>query len=266
MTESPLLPFVDTPVDVARFAIEPVGLEDQLPQVDELLAGAAEVDITPPPGMPKAGFSKNAHDGEGFRTRPPSRRVLHLRGGRTSLALVQLDLLSGSSLLQHLVARAVAGRTDVRLPGLFVGATHTHAGPGQFDASPFYNRFASNRPGFDPAWTNWLAERIAGAVVSAVESRRPASLGCRPHRGLGTHPQPVPGPPHAQHHRAGQAARGPAKVRRGQPLAPPRARRCPRRGRWPRTVGRDGRVLYPRHGHQPPLPRLSRRRLGLPRR
>ena len=33
-----------------------------------------------PPGMPKAGYSKNAHDGDGFRTRLRA-RVLHLRAG-----------------------------------------------------------------------------------------------------------------------------------------------------------------------------------------
>ena len=126
--------------------------------------------------MPKAGFSKNAHDGIGFRNRLRA-RVLHLRAGRTSMAVVQLDLLSGSSLLQHLVARAVAPSTDVRLGGLFLGATHTHAAPGQFDASQFYNRFASNRPGFDPAWTQFLADRIAGAVIDAVRTRVPARVG-----------------------------------------------------------------------------------------
>jgi neutral ceramidase len=175
MSDSPLLPFVDAAPSVARFSMVPVGVGDELPDVGGLLAGAAEVDITPPPGMPKAGFSKNAHDGRGFRTRLKA-RVLHLRAGRTSMALVQLDLLSGSALLQHLVARAVAARTDVRLPGLFLGATHTHAGPGQFDASAFYNRFASNRPGFDPAWTQWLADRIAAGVIEAVETRRPATI------------------------------------------------------------------------------------------
>ena len=30
-------------------------------------------------------------------------------------------------------------------------STHTHAGPGQFLGTDFYNRFASNRSGFDPA-------------------------------------------------------------------------------------------------------------------
>ena len=61
-------PFLDGSVDVARFTVTPPP-PTALPQIDGLLAGAAEVDITPPPGMPKAGFSRNAHDGRGFRTR-----------------------------------------------------------------------------------------------------------------------------------------------------------------------------------------------------
>jgi neutral ceramidase len=174
--ESPLLRLINSEADEARFTITPPTSASELPDVRGLLAGASEVDITPPPGMPKAGFSKNARDGNGFRNRLRA-RVLHLRAGRASLAIVQLDLLSGSALLQHLVAQAVAGSTDVRLPGLFIGATHTHAGPGQFDASQFYNRFASNRPGFDPAWTQFLADRIAGAVIDAVNNRVPARVG-----------------------------------------------------------------------------------------
>jgi neutral ceramidase len=170
--DSPLLPFVDADRGIVSFTdvpAPPVALDP----VDGLLAGAAEVDITPPPGMPKAGYSKNAHDGTGFRTRLRA-RVIHLRSGSASVALVTLDLLGGSAVLQRLVARAVADRTDVPLHGLFVGATHTHAGPGQFQGSPFYSRFASNRPGFDPAWAQFLVDRISGAVLEAVASRRPA--------------------------------------------------------------------------------------------
>ncbi len=156
----------------ARFGVRPRPAPD-LPHVDGLLAGAAEVDITPPPGMPKAGYSANAHDGDGFRTRLRA-RVTHLRAGRSSIALVQLDLLGGSSVLQHLVADAVADRTDVPLAGVWIGATHTHAGPGQFLGTDFYNHHASNRPGFDPAWTAFLVDRIAGAVVEAHDTRAPA--------------------------------------------------------------------------------------------
>ena len=158
----------------ARFSITPAP-EPDLSHADGILAGVAEVDITPPPGMPKAGFSKNAHDGVGFRNRLRA-RVLHLRAGTASIAWVQLDLLAGSSLLQHLIAHEIADRTDIGLSGLILGATHTHAGPGHFDASDFYNRFAANRPGFDPAWTAWLTERIAGAIIEAHDSRRPARV------------------------------------------------------------------------------------------
>jgi neutral ceramidase len=143
-----------------------------LPHVPVLLAGAAEVDITPPPGMPKAGHSSNAHLGTGFRTRLRA-HVIHLRAGTTSLALVQCDLLAGSAIVQRLVAEAVAD-TDLPLAGLFMGATHTHAGPGQFHGNELMNRFSSNRRGFDPAWTDFLVARIADAVRRAVETRRPA--------------------------------------------------------------------------------------------
>jgi neutral ceramidase len=145
------------------------------PLVDGLLAGAVTVDITPPPGLPKAGYSRNAHTGVGFRTRLRA-RVLHLRAGTASVALVQCDLLGGSAIVQRLVARAVAGTTDIPAAGVAIGATHTHGGPGQFLGTDFYNRFASNAPGFDAGWAQLLASRIAAGVEWAVETRRPARL------------------------------------------------------------------------------------------
>ena len=176
-SDSPLLPFAKRKSGRARFTVRPVapsGPEAGL-HVEGLLAGAAEVDITPPPGVPKAGYSRNAHTGTGFRTRLRA-RILHLRSGDTSLAIVQCDLLGGSAVVHHLVARAVADRTDVPLAGLMIGATHTHGGPGQFLGTRFYNRFASNKTGFDAAWTQQLCERIADGVVEAVETRCPARL------------------------------------------------------------------------------------------
>lgn len=143
--------------------------------VPGLLAGAAEVDITPPPGMPKAGHSKNACDGKGFRTRLRA-RVVHLRAGDVSLAVVAADMHAGSALVHRLVAEAVATETDIPLRGLLLGATHTHAGPGQFHGCDFYNQWASNRPGLDPAYTAWLVERLASALRHAFRTRRPARL------------------------------------------------------------------------------------------
>lgn len=157
-----------------RFRITyPAVAEPALPYVDGLLAGVAEVDITPPPGMPKAGHSKNAQDGTGFRTRLKV-RVVHLRQGSSSVALIALDLLAGSALLHRAIARAVDS-TDVPLSGIFLAATHTHAGPGQYSGSAFYNDWASNRPGFDPEYAGFLVEQISGAVRTAVSSRAPAT-------------------------------------------------------------------------------------------
>ena len=159
----------------ASFEVKPAA-PVRLDHVDGVLAGAASVDITPPPGMPNAGYSSNAHDGEGFRSRLRA-RVVHLRAGRSSLAIVHCDLLGGSSVLQYLVADAISAQCDVPLAGLMIGATHTHAGAGQFNGTDFYNRFASNRSGFDPAWSAFLVERIASAVIEATQTRRPAKVG-----------------------------------------------------------------------------------------
>ncbi len=174
LSRGPLAPFLAHLHGRARFTVEHPQ-PPELPDQPVLLAGAAEVDLTPPPGLPKAGYSRNAHTGTGFRTRLRA-RVLHLRSGRSSVALVACDLLGGSSVLQHLVADAVRERTDIPLAGIMIGATHTHAGPGQFLGSDFYNRFASNEPGFDPVWTQYLVDRISRAVVEAHDTRAPAAL------------------------------------------------------------------------------------------
>lgn len=172
--DSPLLPYLDGSARRATFEIVPPAPRD-LPDQPTLLAGAATVDITPPPGMPKAGYSSNAHTGQAFRTRLRA-TITHLRRGRASLALVQCDLLGGSSIVQHLVAKAVAESTDIPIAGLWIGATHTHAGPGQFLGTDFYNQFASNKSGFDPAYTQFLTARIAEGVQRAHDERRPAKV------------------------------------------------------------------------------------------
>lgn len=173
--DSPLLPIADAGDRRARFRLPVPTPAGPPPPVDGLLAGAVDVDITPPPGLPKAGYSRNAHTGAGFRSRLRA-RVLHLRGATGSVAIVQCDLLGGSATVQRLVARAVAETTDIPPAGVYIGATHTHGGPGQFLGTDFYNRFASNKPGFDASWTQLLASRIGAGVLQAAEQRRPAAL------------------------------------------------------------------------------------------
>jgi len=141
-----------------------------------LVAGLSKVDITPPPGISKAGYSMMAHKGEGVRNRLHARAV-YLRDSRgNAVALVQCDLLSGSRLLHHRVAELIAPVTDVSARGLMLSGTHTHSAPGNYFSSNFYNSFASGKSGFDHDLFEFLANKIAHAVVDACRNRRPAKI------------------------------------------------------------------------------------------
>ncbi|MCX8124203.1 MAG: neutral/alkaline non-lysosomal ceramidase N-terminal domain-containing protein [Spirochaetes bacterium] len=140
-----------------------------------LLAGASKVDITPPPGMPLAGYSSNAHFAQGFRTRLYA-RVIYLKSGNNAIALIQCDLLSGSSLVQKKIAQLVSKTTDLSYEGIMMAGTHTHSGPGNYFESNFYNRFASNAAGFDHEYFNFLCNQIATAIMKAYSSRKPAKI------------------------------------------------------------------------------------------
>lgn len=142
----------------------------------ELTAGAAKINITPPPGMPIAGFSVMSSYARGVRTGLMS-RVIYLNPAKgRSVALVQCDLLSGSSIVREKVAELVAGQTDLDSRGILMAGTHTHSGPGNFFGSKLFNDHASNDSGFSMEYFLFLSQRIAKAVVDAYENRRPAKI------------------------------------------------------------------------------------------
>ncbi|MEQ3637322.1 neutral/alkaline non-lysosomal ceramidase N-terminal domain-containing protein [Alcanivorax sp.] len=138
------------------------------------VAGIAERDITPPIGMPKFGYSAWAKAADGFRTRLKARAFYLHAPGQTPMAIVQLDLGTGSLPLHHRVAERIAQKTDVPAHALSLLVTHTHSGPGQYLGSDFYNVFGSNKPGFDPALFAFLSKQIADAVIEAYSSRQEA--------------------------------------------------------------------------------------------
>lgn len=141
-----------------------------------LMAGVSKIDITPPPGMPLAGYSSLGNRAAGFRHRLYARTV-YLKGkDGGGVALIQCDLLFGSRMLHHRVAELIAEKTDVDITGLMISGTHTHSGPGNYYASRFYNRFASCSAGFDEKFFNFLSERMAASVITAYQDRRPAKI------------------------------------------------------------------------------------------
>lgn len=141
-----------------------------------LLGAVQEVDITPPPGLPKAGFSTWAENGDGFRTRLKA-RVFYLRPkDGQPLVLIQSDLLAGSEILHAALASRLAKVSEIAPQNLVLAANHTHAAPGQYFGSDFYNLHASNAGGFDPRWFEFLAGRLESAVLKARDGLRPARI------------------------------------------------------------------------------------------
>lgn len=143
---------------------------------ETLVAGVAKVDITPRPGLPMIGHSLLGKRGNGVRTKLMA-RVVYIRSAQGSaIAVVQTDLLAGSLILHHRVAELIADATDVSAAGLCIAGTHTHSAPGNVFESNFYNDYAGPVGGFNPEYFDFLAKRIAGAVIEAYGSARSAKI------------------------------------------------------------------------------------------
>ncbi len=171
----------------------------------QLEVGVARVDITPPPGASLFGHGPGARVSVGFWTRLMCRAFFlsTQQALEPGLALVSCDLPMTSTLLH----RRTALRLYPALPSshLLLVATHTHAGPGHFfDAKNLNGATSSHFPGYDDAMVEFLAERIADAVMRARASRRPAQMrwvrdrvwGLTRNRSLEAHrlnPKPYPG-------------------------------------------------------------------------
>lgn len=141
-----------------------------------LTAAAVTVDITPPPGFSMGGYSIMGSVSQGFRTRLKA-RVIYLNDGKgASLALVQTDLGSGSSLVQHKVYELVAEKTGLDVTQIMIGSTHTHSGPVNFFNNNFYNKHFGALPGLEEKYFKILTTKIAKAIIQAYNTRKPAKI------------------------------------------------------------------------------------------
>jgi len=142
-----------------------------------LLAGAADVDITPPPGLPLFGYSLPAEKrARGYQSRLKARAIVLQGADGKRLALVQVDLGAMSALVHRRVAEVTAG-IGIGPDRLLLAATHTHGAPGGFFGASFYNFMGSPRPGFDAQLVDYLVARIARAVGQAADGLQPALVG-----------------------------------------------------------------------------------------
>jgi hypothetical protein len=155
--------------------------------------GAASRDITPPPGSSLAGHGPGARVAIGHWTRLYCRAfyiepdVSFTQTGASPLAVVACELPQMSTLLVRRTIEVLRERVEkeniegslgeLEATRLMVAAIHTHAGQGHiFDAKNMSGFASSHFPGHDPKMVDFIAERLADALVEAHQKRRPAEL------------------------------------------------------------------------------------------
>jgi neutral ceramidase len=152
-----------------------------------LMAGVAETDITPPPGLALFGHGPEGRVATGFLTRLRCQAFV-LGRDVDALALVTCDLGAPSIELQRAVATRVRARgVPIGAERILLMATHTHAGPAHyFGAANYSGPFGARLTGYDEDLVEWLAERIAETIGNAYGRLAPACAGWGVHSENGT--------------------------------------------------------------------------------
>jgi hypothetical protein len=134
---------------------------------DDLHAGAARVDITPPTGFPMWGYGARHDKPSDGVLDPLHARALVLAAGKTRIAVVSLDLGRAPTRdITEAVRQRVKKAADI--DQIFLVASHTHHGPVlELDSWP------------DPKkpYIRDLEDKLVGIITDAAKQLRPAMLG-----------------------------------------------------------------------------------------
>jgi hypothetical protein len=147
---------------------------------EELQAGFATAEITPPIGWRRAGgyselVSTGIHD-------PLFTKAVVLSQGTTSIALVGNDLCSVPRALTDRARQRASEKTGIPAANIVITATHTHGGPEYYGPLRdfLHARALKENGGKDPRepldYQALLVERWAGVIVKAHAARRAAHL------------------------------------------------------------------------------------------
>ena len=143
------------------------------------LAGAGIKDITPPPGYPKGGFSLAGAISRGVWLHLYSRAIYLEDQKGMPLVLISCDLVGIPGGLVDLIAEILSQDEILSHIGrqhIILAATHTHHSPGNYFTSKLYNKYGSQKRGFDPVLFDFLAHQIYLSIRKAYENRQPAEI------------------------------------------------------------------------------------------
>jgi hypothetical protein len=135
--------------------------------MSELNVGVAEVDFTPPPGLPLMGHSRD--DYAARDTHDPLRAralvVANVAGARA--ALLTLDLCMLNRAQAQMMREYIGAHSGVSSQNILIAATHTHGGPAPFSIY--------GAPAASDAEVERFLKHAAEAVIQADKRLKPAA-------------------------------------------------------------------------------------------
>lgn len=140
---------------------------------EPIRAGAAAVDITPPLGVPLAGYYHARAATEVLD--PLFAKALVIEAEGAVAAWVSLDLISITRSITDQARAAIQKTLGIPSPQVLLSATHAHTGPELARRSRrSQDQVGQSKLALD--YTERLPERIAEAVALAYQQRQPAQL------------------------------------------------------------------------------------------
>ena len=144
-------------------------------QVAALEVGTGRADITPDVKafqVPLAGYgAREGKPATGVHD-PLHAKVLYLRDGNTSMALITCDLRSVTPELKNQIIEKLPG-LGLAHDNVLIAASHTHDGPAIFAERFWQLQFGVH----DPRIVDFMSTEIARAAKDAVENAVPARIG-----------------------------------------------------------------------------------------
>ncbi|MDH4273516.1 MAG: neutral/alkaline non-lysosomal ceramidase N-terminal domain-containing protein [Gammaproteobacteria bacterium] len=134
-----------------------------------LSAGYSQVDITPPVGVPLAGYSAREPKDNVGHLAPLYAKALTFNNGHNTVTFLSADyLLPLPQLVDAICARAQIARDE-----LYVGSTHTHSGPGGYAHGVIARGALGN---FDSVQFERMVNAFAGIVIQSRHELHPIEL------------------------------------------------------------------------------------------
>jgi len=142
-------------------------LETPMATADELLAGTAVVDITPPLGYRMSGYF---HERLATNTlNPLHAKALVLRQGEARAAMVFCDLVGLFLDVSSRARKAAAEKTSIPAENILIAATHSHTGPLYAGAlRKHFHDLAVAKHGHDPCEKVDYPAKLAAGIVEAI--------------------------------------------------------------------------------------------------